>query len=300
MGFLARLERTLRRWMTALVFELRRTRRVIVQPEQRPRGEPPIFLCGVHRSGTTLLRLIFDSHSRIACPPESFFVGPLASVLRDAKSMEGLLAMGFERPHVLERLRETAAYFFEMYAASRGKERWADKTPSYIDWLDEIDELFGPGCRYVMIYRHGLDAACSIATIDLPELAAYRDVQRDERLVPAARYWAAQCRKLRDFQQRHPERCIELRYESLCADPEPELRRVFEFVGERFEPELLRFHEQPHDHWVGLQDSKAAEAQGFRARSGTWRDEKPELVRAMLDEVGPMLRVLGYSPDAVS
>jgi hypothetical protein len=300
MSFVSKLDRHLRLWVTSMIFELRRTRRVIVQPEQRERGQPPIFLCGVHRSGTTLLRLIFDSHSRIACPPESFFIGPLADLLRDTKAMEGLAAMGFDRAHVLARLRETAEYFFEMYASSRQKPRWADKTPSYVDCLDPIDELFGPEARYVVIYRHGLDAACSIATIELRELEEYRGAPREQRLVAAARYWATQCRKLRDFQARHPERTLELRYESLCANPEPELRRVFEFVDEAFEPQLLRFYEQPHDHWVGLQDSKAAESTGFDARSETWRDEPPELVRAMLDEVRPMLDTLGYSTDTAS
>ena len=78
-------------------------------------------MLGANRSGTTLLRLVLDSHSRIACPPESYFIRSLGHLLDDEKAMEGLLAMGFDEQHVVERLRETASYFLEMYAASHGK-----------------------------------------------------------------------------------------------------------------------------------------------------------------------------------
>jgi hypothetical protein len=288
------LDRTLRRWAASLVYELRRTRRVIVDPETRPRGVPPIFVLGVHRSGTTLLRLILDSHSRIACPPESFFLVPLAGVLQDAKAMEGLEAMGFSREHVLGRLRQCASYFFEMYAASRAKPRWADKTPSYVGLADLIETLFGPDCRYVVIYRHGLDTACSIAGMTIREVAPHLEACGGDRLAAAARYWAEGCGRLLDFQARHASRCFELRYERLTQDPEPHLRRMFEFLGEPWEPQVLRFHEKPHDHWVGLQDAKAAESKGFEPRTGVWRQQPAEVVERMRAQAGPMLRRLGY------
>ena len=36
--------------------------------------KPPIFILGCQRSGTSLIRRILDSHSSIACPPESGFI----------------------------------------------------------------------------------------------------------------------------------------------------------------------------------------------------------------------------------
>jgi hypothetical protein len=277
--------------------ELRRTKRVIVTPESRPRGETPFFLVGVHRSGTTLLRLLVDSHSRIACPPESFLLLPLSEVLADAKAVEGLKAMGFAEEHVVQRLREFADYFFETYAGSHGKVRWADKTPSYIDCLDFIERLYGPACRYVLIYRHGLDAACSIARVGPRELMPHAEACGGDRFAGAARYWAAQCAKMREFAQRHPGRCLEIRYEALARDPEPVMRQVLAFVGEAWEPEVLRFHEKPHDRWIGLEDRKASQAQGFDPNIGRWREEPPEVVRAMRREAGPMLEVLGYEAE---
>jgi len=280
--------------LTTTIDEVRRTKRVIVVPERRPTGETPFFIVGVHRSGTTLLRLIVDSHPRLACPPESFFLVPLAGLLRDAKAVEGLKAMGFTEDHVLARTREYASYFFEMYAASRGKVRWADKTPSYIDCLDFIEALYGPDCRYVLVFRHGLDSACSTAGVGPRELAPHVEACGGDLYAGAARYWAAQCEKMLTFRDRHPERCFEVRYEDLAAEPEPVLRGMFEFVGEAWDPQVLRFHEQPHDRWTGLEDRTASQARGFVPNVGRYRDQPPEVVRRMVEQAGPMLERLGY------
>ena len=39
-----------------------------------PSNNHPFFIVGVHRSGTTLLRYMLSSHSRIYIPPESDFI----------------------------------------------------------------------------------------------------------------------------------------------------------------------------------------------------------------------------------
>ncbi len=294
-GAPTRLRAGIRRWIRIAISEMRRTRRVIVTPDTRPTGEPPIFLVGVHRSGTTLLRLIVDSHSRIACPPESFFVAPLEGVLRDEKAREGLEAMGFETRQVLDKLRETASWFFEMYAATRGKARWADKTPSYVDCLDFLDALFGPDARYVMIYRNGLDVACSSPIGAIREVVPHVEACGGNVHAGAARYWAHQCEKMLAFQAAHPGQCHELRYEALASDPEPEVRKLFAFLGEDFEPEVLRFHEKPHDQWIGLEDTKAARSKGFKPAIGGYRNQPADVVEAMRAQCGPMLERLGYA-----
>jgi hypothetical protein len=291
---LVRIERHLQRWISSVVFELRRTRRVIVDPAKPSSGEPPIFVIGTHRSGTTLLRLILDSHSRIACPPESFFIASLEQVLRDAKALEGLQAMGFDREHVVSRLRETTSYFFERYAAVHEKVRWADKTPSYVDCLEFLDVLF-PDARYLMIFRHGLDVACSIANMGIREVEPFIDTCGGDRHAGAARYWAVQCEKMLLFQSQHRKESLELRYEELTTQPETVMRRALGFVDEAWEEQVLRFHESPHDHWIGLQDSKAASSTGFEPRIGTWRSKPQDVIDAMLAQAGAMLDRLGYT-----
>ena len=283
-----------RRTLRAVLDETQRSRREIIAPEARRSTERPIFVIGVHRSGTTLVRLVLDSHSRIACPPESFFLLSERALLDDAKALEGLLAMGFKREHVVSRLREHVAYFFEMYAASKGKPRWADKTPSYVDCLGFIEALF-PDAQYVMVYRHGLDSACSIAAIpDIYDVESHVAACSGDRFAGAARYWATQCGVMRAFSAAHPGRCHDLFYEKLATDPEPEARRLFTFLNETWQPAVLEFHTQPHHRWAGLQDIKAAASRGFTPNVGGWREQPPERLRAMLAQAGPMLRALGY------
>ena len=44
-------------------------------------GAAPIFVIGSPRSGTTLLRLILDSHPRISCGEETHFLRDLEAIV---------------------------------------------------------------------------------------------------------------------------------------------------------------------------------------------------------------------------
>jgi hypothetical protein len=293
--FTTKVARLLESLVQNAAYGTRRTKRLIVVPDARPRTAEPIFIVGVHRSGTTLLRLILDSHPRIGCPPESFFLLPLRRLLDDEESLRGLAAMGFPREQVARRLGEFASWFFEMYAASHGKARWADKTPSYVDCLGFIEAAFDARPRYLLIYRHGLDAACSIAQIpSIHEADPHTTACGGDRHAGSARYWATQCARMREFAAAHPERCLELRYEALSTAPEAEVRRVLDFLGEPWDPAVLRFHQHAHDHDAGLEDRKATLARGFEPNSGAWRDQPRAVIEAMYAQAAPMLLELGY------
>jgi hypothetical protein len=275
----------------------RRQDRLIILREASPAfAFPPIFLVGCPRSGTSLLRRLVDSHSRIACPPESHFIHPLLQVLADHHSMLGLASMGFPREQVLVRLRALIDQFFIDYAQANNKVRWADKTPLYVDSLDAIDELYEGTARYVTLYRHGLDVTHSMVT-DMPGFVGKLDnrssVQepRDPVRVAAA-YWRDQVGKMRVFQTAHADRCFELRYEALVTDPERVLRDMFAFLGEPFEPQVLRFNEQRHD--PGLEDGKVGRTTTFEPSIGNYRKWKPAQLDAAVSEAEPALSVLDY------
>lgn len=48
-----------------------------------PAADPasPIFIVGCQRSGTTMLRLILDSHPRISCGPETRFLEDMERIV---------------------------------------------------------------------------------------------------------------------------------------------------------------------------------------------------------------------------
>ena len=273
---------------------LRSRRQVVFSPPSTiVENEPPIFLIGVHRSGTTLLRLILDSHSRIACPTESIFLLPLSSLWRDSKAMSGLQAMGFEESHVVEKLREFSSYYFSAYASSRSKARWADKSPHYIDCLDFIEQLYGPRCQYIFIYRNGLDVACSVAERVIRQAEEMKKACGDP-YVGGARYWAEQCKKMRDFQSAHSERIFEVRYETLAMNPEPICQAMFQFLGEEWQNQVLQFYKQKHDSHPALEDPLAATSKGFTPSVANYKKlSKPVLMRMMV-EAGDVLQDLGY------
>ena len=254
-------------------------------------GDAPIFVIGSPRSGTTLLRLLLDSHPRISCGEETHFLRDLGAIV--GRHWDLLATYGFERRWWLERMAAFYAGFQSAVLARDGKARWAEKDPTYTLILDLIDELF-PDAVYVHLVRDGHDV-----------VASFRDRWGYRSALRAARTeWARYVRSARSLGGRlPPERFLEVRYERLVADPEPEARRLFDFLGEAWDPAVLAF--DPAEHaateryrrfTAGRRSAAGETATIYRSRVGAGRGSLDPLLRMLLERgAGDLLADLGYA-----
>lgn len=273
---------------------VRRSTVRVIAPERAELEHPPIFIIGLYRSGTTLLRYVLDSHSRICCPPESYFMAALSLLVSDNRCSGGLESMGFDQEHVIQKIRELCLYFFGNYAISQGKPRWADKTPGYVDYLDFLLCVF-PESQFVIIHRHGLDQAHSYTrggTLMRESLREYCREEDEDLRVGAVRYWTDKTQKLGAFAKRYPEKCIQIFYEKLCQSPQGQIKMILDFVQEPWEPEVIEFYKFPHD--VGREDGRVVATRGFSISRGHYQSWSPELVERCMQIAGPTMEYLGY------
>jgi len=254
--------------------------------------KPPIFILGCQRSGSSLLRRILDSHTNIACPPESSFFVQLAGVCEVKRALQGLLNMGFAEEDVLEQMRDFTVHFFERYALSKGKRRWADKTPHYLNHAETIDGMFQGEVLYIGIVRHGLDVAYSLCDYNWGILTPYMD-NGTEKPVAAIRFWRDQNLKLLNFQQKVTNRFYMVRYEELTELPEKVLRPMFDFLDETWEENVLQYNSFQHDS--GFEDEKVSTRSSIVVNSGKFHEWPPELQKRLFLEGEEMLTRLNYS-----
>jgi Sulfotransferase family len=290
---------------------------------------PAPFVCGVNRSGTTLLRLMLDAHPQMAIPPETHFVPELIDALPEEPTVDRALSVitsqrewedfGFTEDELRARLealprltpRAVIRDFFAAYGARYGKHRWGDKTPKYVLSMRQIQSSI-PEARFVHLIRDGRDVALS------------RWDQRSRRGLegPPAERVAEQWEKKILRARKHAPRLdhyIEVRYEDLVLDTEPVLRRVCEFVELDFDPAMLRYHESAGErlaemaHELPARGSRPHQEADHRLKIHALATEPPRADRvarwkqkmsdgdrlAFERRAGDLLAELGYEVGAV-
>ena len=293
------------RRLLALVDDIER-HAVADVPWSRPVTAAPFFVVGCARSGTTLLRLMLDSHPRLAVPPESHFIPRLApSDLNRPFDVERIL----EHPQVRlwdvdgDDVRATAAELhattyaqqvdalFTTYARSEGKLRWADKTPGYVEHLPQLAALF-PTARFVHLIRDGREVATSLAEWPWGPASPIAGAFWWRRKVRAGRRAGALL---------GPERYLELRLEDLVHDPEGELRRLCAFISEEFDAAMLDYPRTAEEWMRRPQETYMAFTHPHLTKPPTaglrdWRrglsGSDQEAIEAAC---APLLRELGYA-----
>ncbi len=245
----------------------------------------PIFVVGANGSGTTLLRLMLDSHPRIAIPEETGFLR-LAATHRWVPYWKlggdwyGNLGLTEDQLHA-----ELATFYgglFGSYAAARGKQRWGDKTPFHVWHLDLATRMF-PDAVVIGMVRHPAAVASSMR-------------RRFRRSIRAGvTHWRRSNRQLLHSGARLGDRFLLVRYEDLVTAPEPAMRAVLEHLGEEWSDAVLAHHEvQPSAESTGFtRTDRAIDSESVAG----W---ETQLSRGEVDHVVARARelaaFLGYDP----
>lgn len=220
-----------------------------------PKFSGPIFLVGMPRSGTKLLRELLNRHPQVAIPDvETEFLpwlvrrvrrlGDLAdpsrfSVLYRQLSQQSFFVYRRESGRTISAedwyracMRFDAAGLFEALirldvgATPESTRIWGDKSPSYIDDLTLIGALY-PQARVLHIVRDVRDYCSSL------NRAWGKDMRR------AAKRWALGVANARRDGVALGGRYSEVRYEDLLRNPQETLMRVCKFLDLDFSPEML-------------------------------------------------------------
>jgi hypothetical protein len=247
----------------------------------------PIFVVGSMRSGSTMLRLILDSHPRIAIGAETGFMGALLANRRIPGWKHGgewFGRIGWSQEEMDARLREFYTGMFERHARSQGKARWGDKTPFHTSHMEEMGQLF-PDATFVGIVRHPGAVAASL----------HRSFHYafDE----AVAYWCDVNRQMLVAAGKLGDRYTLCRYEDLVSDTEGVLREVMTSLGEEFDVALLRHHQvQRAQGAPKLTDGSTSSRDPIDARRAErWSDEITDSQRKELTVAGPLGAVFGYT-----
>ena len=209
------------------------------------------FIVGSARSGTTLLRLVLNAHGQVAVPPESRFVTELWSG-EDEVIVDDLLQQLAEhrlfRVWELEiddvrrevgdaqraRYADVIEAAYKVWARSKEKSCWGDKTPRYIEQIPLLARLW-PEAKFIHQIRDGRNVVLS-----------YGDVPFGPKTVgKAADLWAKRVKAgLANGRPLGPERYMEIRYEEFVSDPPNQTKALCDFLGVAFDPGMLDYAEK--------------------------------------------------------
>ena len=254
----------------------------------------PIFVGGLMRSGTTLLRAMLAQHSNIAGGLETHWcdIDWQHRTGRRGEMLDAWLERMFaffdfdpqRGAEIVARSRDVRAFmdqFMGDVAAREGKRRWVEKTTDNILHVERIFDLW-PAARMLHVVRDPRD--CFLSFHGTPK-----------QMSPQAfaslwsRYVGGGCR-IDSLARSRGWAVHRLRYEALAMRPEPVMREVIAFVGEPWE-EQVAFFSGKDDEYAKVLALTGHESSTLRRlqdpltteRVALWRKRMPADLRAEVE-----------------
>jgi hypothetical protein len=271
-------------------------------------GLPMFFILGRPRSGTTLLRTLFDAHPNAATPIECAFIinmnqkyGHISNWTR-----ENLLSFHEDvQKHIkfdtwnidLEKLKsdlllcegentfQTVCKVVYMdYISLFPKEeiKWiGDKNPVYATYTPLLLQLF-PESKFIHLIRDPRDNIISLKNVDFEgpftALLAYR--------------WQHSARKLYYIKKKFPEQFYTIRYEDLVREPEKYYREMCNFLSLPYYDHVFNFYKKQDE---AMQQFKSDKVMKYHkslfspintSKVDLWKTQLPELDIRIAEFVG--------------
>jgi hypothetical protein len=246
----------------------------------------PIFILGVHRSGTTWVANILCSHHNIAgvqAPRhhgihESAFFCTIkdryGNLQDDNNYIEFLETFSASDYFLLSNLDKNFFYtnrptsydeFFKQmmdtYAEQQHKEFWLEKTPAHTLYYDDLQHIF-PAAKFIIVKRNIIDSIKS----DVRLRYFTPDRQRKTPLSKilfivflAFRYSLFYSAVL---SKQHKENSLFIEYEQIKKYREAEIKKICDFIGVNFETQLLQDTYEPNTRFTSEKERITVLANG--------------------------------------
>lgn len=231
--------------------------------EKTANSIPMFFIIGRPRSGTTLLRVLFEAHPNVVIPPESPFIISLYKKYSkvnfwDDETIKNFTEDVFNQRYfdkwllnkeiLLENLLKAKGEntFQQMvrivclsYRSVFKKEEIkliGDKNPANSLFVNRIHRLF-PDSKIIHITRDYRDNYLSLINVNF-----------EVPIVPLVVYrWKFAYTRMQKLKRMYPELICSVKYEDLATDPENQFRDVCHFMGLVFDPSVFNFYEKKEE-----------------------------------------------------
>lgn len=232
----------------------------------------PVFVISSVRSGSTLLRVLLNSHPQI-CAPHEMHLRTLTVGLSKPYTKKAMSELGLDQRE-LEYLLWDRVLHRELVRS--GKQIIVDKTPGNAGVWERLHEAW-PRARYIFLLRHPASMVSSLLNNrpDRDPEATVKEVGGYVDAVEAAR---------------NALPGLTVRYEALTERPEEVTREICAFLGVNWTPRMLDYRKGDHGPFVPFigdwsENIKSGKIQ--RARPLPDPEDVPEPLR-------PIARAWGY------
>ncbi len=229
----------------------------------------PVFVCGLFRSGSTLVEQILAGHSAVTGGGELGLVPALAARIRPyPEALTGPQAAATAR-----RAREL--YLQGLRAARPGAALVVDKRPDNVLHIGLIKAMF-PTARIVHTVRQPLDVILSNWFLHLD-----RSMPQALDLEDMAHWTLQHDRLMAHWKRLYPD-ILEIDYDRLVVEPRPMVEGLLAWLGLPWEDAVMDFHTAA----TGVRTASVWQVREplYRRSSGRWRNYAAHLrpARAML------------------
>ena len=244
-------------------------------------GPEPLFVCGMYRSGSTLIEQVLGAHPSVTAGGELNHLRHLASV-RLAPFPQSIGSLDRER--LRELADEYRAHLAGLFPRATGDAYVTDKRPDNFLLIGLVKRLF-PRAKIVHTVRHPLDTGLSVYSHHLlPQAAGYACDLSD-----IGHYYGQYRRLMAHWKALYPDDILDFGYDGFVAEPRPALERLLAFLGLPWDERCLEFHRlggtvKTASYWQIRQPL-------HRAASGRWRNYASHLepMRQALAQAGVAL-----------
>ena len=181
-----------------------------------------IFICGMPRSGTTLVEQILSSHSHVFGAGELLYLENTINKNFIEESMINKQKIINMKNFSPKKIYQDYLKFFEIY--SLDEDIITDKTPQNFKWIGFI-KIFFPNAKIILCQRNPEDTCLSLYKNDFPSLMMNWAFDQDE----IAEYYNQYNKLINFWKFKIPRDIYELDYEKLIQDNRNEIEKLLEF-----------------------------------------------------------------------